>query len=141
MNPERNWFIGITKNQVQTIFNVFCYPQIWLRWQFCFETKHYKLTADDITLYLYIPASIYLLKVNKRNTRTRCDVQYWQQRHQNDAIGIILVSLLWTLNIFHTLSWCFYVNFEHVTAKWRKSYLSAVDQHCSAFFSYIMYMT
>ena len=33
---------------------------------------------------------IYLLKVNNRNTRTRCD-------------GVTLVSLLLTLNIFHTL--------------------------------------
>ena len=28
--------------------------------------------------------------------------------HQNGAIGIVLVSLLLTLNIFHTLFYCFY---------------------------------
>ena len=37
---------------------------------------------------------IYLLKVNNRNTRT------WCERCQND---VVLVSLLLTLNIFHTL--------------------------------------
>ena len=30
-------------------------------------------------------------------------VQSLQQRHQNDAIGIACMSLLLTLNIFHTL--------------------------------------
>ena len=38
------------------------------------------------------PVDIYLLKVKNRNTRTRCD-----------AIGVVLVSLLLTLNMFHTL--------------------------------------
>ena len=33
-------------------------------------------------------------------------VQSWQWRYQNDA-GVALVSLLLTLNIFHTLFWCF----------------------------------
>ena len=35
----------------------------------------------------------YMFKVNNRNTRKRCD----------DASGAVLVSLLLTLNIFHTL--------------------------------------
>ena len=50
-----------------------------------------------MTLYLanqtmsgYVPAGIYLLKV-KRNIRTRC------------TNGVVLVFLLLTLNIFHTL--------------------------------------
>ena len=37
------------------------------------------------------------------------------------AIGVFLVSLLWTLNIFHTLLKCFYVNFEKVNAGWEVS--------------------
>ena len=36
------------------------------------------------------PASIYLLRVKNRNTRARCDI-------------VVLVSLLLTLNLFHTL--------------------------------------
>ena len=40
----------------------------------------------------------------------------------NPAIGVVLVSLLLTLNIFHTL---FYsvsiVNFEHVIVGWERS--------------------
>ena len=63
-----------------------------------------------------IPAGIYLLKVNNRNTITRCEIcskliiKTPEQRQ-----CVILVSLLLTLNIFHTL---FYVNFEHVIAGW-----------------------
>ena len=41
---------------------------------------------DSFNNCLY-PANIYLLKVNNRNTR---------------AIGVVLVSFLLTLNIFHT---------------------------------------
>ena len=48
------------------------------------------------------PVGIYLLKVNNR-----------------DAIGVILESLLLTLNIFHTkCSSVFIVNFEHISADW-----------------------
>ena len=46
-----------------------------------------------------------MLKVNNKNTR-------------NDAISVVLVSLLLTLNIFHTLSSVFIVNFEKVNADW-----------------------
>ena len=52
---------------------------------------------------------IYLLKNNSRNTRTRCKIcskltiKTPERRHQNGAIGVVLVSLLLTLNIFHTL--------------------------------------
>ena len=42
------------------------------------------------------PAGIYLFKVNKRSTRTKCEV--------ND---VVLVSILFTLNKFHTLFCCF----------------------------------
>ena len=53
------------------------------------------------------PVSIYLLKTNNRGTRTRCEIcskltiktLFW---------CIVLVSLLLTLNIFHTLFYCFY---------------------------------
>ena len=30
-------------------------------------------------------------------------VQSWQSRHKDDVIGVVLVSLLLTLNIFHAL--------------------------------------
>ena len=53
--------------------------------------------------YLY-PAGIYLFKVNNRNTRTRCKICpkltiKTPERHH----WCRLVSLLLTLNIFHTL--------------------------------------
>ena len=50
------------------------------------------------------PVDIYLLKVNNRNTRTRCEIcskltrKTPERRH-----GVVLVSLLLALNIFHTL--------------------------------------
>ena len=39
-------------------------------------------------------ADIYLLKVNNKSS---------QKRHQNNANGVVLVSLLFTLKMFHTL--------------------------------------
>ena len=35
-----------------------------------------------------------------------------------NPIGVVLVSLLLTLNIFHTLFYFFFVNFEHVNVGW-----------------------
>ena len=45
------------------------------------------------------PAGIYLLKVNNRNTRTRCGI--CSKLTINN--GVVLVSWLLTLDIFHTL--------------------------------------
>ena len=55
-----------------------------------------------------IPAGNYIFKVSNRNTRTRCDICSkltikTPERHQNDTIGVALVSLVLTLNIFHIL--------------------------------------
>ena len=55
-----------------------------------------------------IPAGNYIFKVSNRNTRTRCDIYSkltikTPERHQNDTIGVALVSLVLTLNIFHIL--------------------------------------
>ena len=50
---------------------------------------------------------------NNRNTRTMCEISW-----KLDAISIVLVSLLLTLNIFHILLYCFIVNFEQVNASW-----------------------
>ena len=46
-----------------------------------------------------IPAGIYLLKVNNRNSRTRCEIR----SKLTIKTPLALVSLLLTLNIFHTL--------------------------------------
>ena len=59
-----------------------------------------------------IPAGIYLLKVNNRNTRKRCEM----------CLKLIIKTpeqRQWlTLNLFHTVFKCFYCNFEHVMAGW-----------------------
>ena len=58
---------------------------------------------------LLLPAGIYLIKVNNRNTRTRWKIcSKLAKRHQNDANGVVKMSLLLTLNIFHILFQCFY---------------------------------
>ena len=48
-----------------------------------------------------------MFKVNNKDTRTTPIVN-----------GIVLVSLLLTLNIFHNLFYCFVVNFKRVIASW-----------------------
>ena len=46
-------------------------------------------------------------------------VQSEQYRHQNDVSDIVLVSLLLTLNIFHTFFSVFFcVDFEQVNVRW-----------------------
>ena len=57
---------------------------------------------------------IYLLVVNNRNIKTRCELcSRLTTKTPENAIGVVLVSLLLTLNIFHTLFWVYIVNFEH----------------------------
>ena len=47
----------------------------------------------------HLPAGIYLLKVNNRNTKTRCKIC----SKLTSANVVFMVSLSLTLNIFHTL--------------------------------------
>ena len=49
------------------------------------------------------PAGNYMFKVNNRNTRTRCEICSKVTIKILDAIGVVLVSLLLTLNMFYTL--------------------------------------
>ena len=52
----------------------------------------------------WIPAGIYLLKVNGRNTRRRCEIiSKRNNKGTRTTPGVVLVPLLFTLNIFHTL--------------------------------------
>ena len=48
-----------------------------------------------------VPVGIYMFKGNNRNTRTRCKI--CSKLTSGGIDGIVLVSLLLTLNIFHTL--------------------------------------
>ena len=45
-------------------------------------------------------------------------VQKEQQRHENDAIDVVLLSLLLTLTTFHTLLYVSGVKFKHAIAGW-----------------------
>ena len=76
-----------------------------------------------------------MFKVNDKDTRTTAEtleqgiiyVQSYQQRHQNNANGIVLVSLLITLNIFHNFSSVSIVNFEPVSTSWEDSARYPID--------------
>ena len=54
------------------------------------------------------PTDIYLFKVSNENTRTMCEICSNNNRHQNDTIEVVLVSLVLTLNRHHIMFWCFY---------------------------------
>ena len=64
----------------------------------------------------YLPVSIYLFKVNKRNTINMFIVNNKDTRRA--SIDIFLVSLLLTLNIFHFLFFCWCCYFEQVNGHW-----------------------
>ena len=63
------------------------------------NNKDIKMTSFDVGLS---SDDVYMFKVNNGKTRTP------ELRHQNDANEIVLVSLLLTLNRFHTFFWCFH---------------------------------
>ena len=52
-----------------------------------------------------IRSGIYMFKVNNRNTRTRCEIclKLTIKTPERRPPGIVLVSLLLALHIFHTL--------------------------------------
>ena len=55
-----------------------------------------------------------MLKVNNRNTKTMCEIcsKLTIQAPELRSIGVVLMSLLLTLNIFYTCSSVSNVNFE-----------------------------
>ena len=62
-----------------------------------------RITLNDLPqVLLYAPVNIYLFTVDNRNTRKKCEIcSKLTVRHQNN-IDVVQVSLLLTLNIFHT---------------------------------------
>ena len=55
------------------------------------------------------PANIYMLKVNNRNTRKRCEIcSDLTIKTPDNVSDVVLVFLLLNLNIFHTFFYCFY---------------------------------
>ena len=104
-----------------------CFMSIWITWWLCHVRKLSIIQKGKLDLQLkaivlncshvfwklfiqfcsyrvmtYLPSGIYLLKVSNINTRIRCEICS-KFRHQNDANSVVLVSLLLTLNTFHTL--------------------------------------
>ena len=80
----------------------------------CLTGSYYASDQNHLRLF---PTGIYLLKVNNRNTRARFEIctkltiktpERCHSRRSDDVIYVVLVYLLLTLNIFHTLFWCFY---------------------------------
>ena len=60
------------------------------------------------------PVGNYMLKVNNRNTKTMCEIcsKLTIQTPELRSIGVVLMSLLLTLNIFYICSSVSNVNFE-----------------------------
>ena len=58
------------------------------------QRSHSEFVSPSIVTHGFsYPAGNYMFQVNNRKTRTRCEIYG----------GVVLVSLLLTLNIFHTL--------------------------------------
>ena len=88
--------ISVTVSTLKQCF----YIQLWtIYWGNCLQC-----------LYCWLIAGNYIFKVDNANSRTRCET-WWKltikipERRLStpSAIGVVLVSLLLTLNIFHTL--------------------------------------
>ena len=67
------------------------------------------LARDSTRHVAFNPANIYLFKINNRKTNKRCGIcsKLTIKTHQKYATDIVLVSLLLTLNVFHTFFKCF----------------------------------
>ena len=70
-----------------------------------------------------LPAGVYLLKVNIRNTRTRCEISQTQT-----GTGVVLIFLLFLFSYsrcsyFSPCSSVSIVNFEHLIAGWASEWL------------------
>ena len=59
-----------------------------------------EVSEEHIIIIVFCPADIYLLKVNSRNTRTRCEIC---SKLIVKTLERRLLSLLLTLSIFHHL--------------------------------------
>ena len=73
------------------------------------------------------PTNIYLFKASNKNTSKRCEIyskftiktpERRQSCRSYDVNYVVLVLLLLTLNIFHTFSTVFTVDFEQVNVTW-----------------------
>ena len=97
---EEGTFPNNPRNLKTCICNFFSVHNIW-----CTILKpgqnglHISLRLNDNVLGSH-PTSNYMFKVNNRNTRTRCQIF---KVNNKDTIGVVLVSLLLTLNISHLL--------------------------------------
>ena len=115
MKPIRN------KNSFRTasISKMWTWSEIWLMFKMFLEYQNVTFKIADsnnvfwkcIQMLIYepinylnkimcYPAGNYMYKVNNRNIRTRCEIC--------SKLAIKRLSLLLTLNIFHTFFWCFF---------------------------------
>ena len=64
--------------------------------------------TNVISLSQICPTGIHLFKVNNGNTKAMYDICYQLTKTPDWRRDVILVSLLLTMNRFHTLPWCFH---------------------------------
>ena len=87
----------IISNQIKLYFILLGIRIFWCK--FAFIYLYNVIRASHKTIQM----ENYMFKANNRNTSIRYKVSLKSKwRHQNDPIGIVLVSSLLTLNIFHT---------------------------------------
>ena len=76
-----------------------------------FVTPNITMMATNVVIpsRCLLAQSQHLLKVNYGSPITICEMYSKVVRtNHNDVIAVVPVFLLLTLNIFHTLFWCFY---------------------------------
>ena len=99
------------------------------------EDRGKRVVGDAMDTDNIAPAGNYMFQVNNRNIRTilcsnmfRNMFKVNNKRYQNDAIGVVLVSLLLTWTYFTHCSTVFTVNFEQVNTSWDSTAVFSVGK-------------
>ena len=82
-----------------------CLALLWFK----LSSKPCHSKALSTIMQINHSANIYLFRFINRNNRKRCGIcSKLTIKHQNDFNDVVVMFLLLTLKIFHTLFWCFY---------------------------------
>ena len=101
---RKNFIINVWKGTTCVLPCIMKNAQLWITSAFYFHVQK-KLCLYDYPDFGY--KNLY------RNATCEINICLKSVSNQIDAIDIILVSLLLTLQTFHTFLWCFHGYFEH----------------------------
>ena len=100
------FFLKSLWKELDIPLNVSCYKQkadfSWFLFLFSINGQK-RVKSEFLTKFVAITAGIYLLKVNNKNTRTRCEICSQWKRHWSRS-GVFIVNFE---HISH-LVWCLY---------------------------------